>query len=878
MDIEVKAIPGSYGQMMQLCEMNPNLQNPIIERSNLTLQVTVSSRIPRPASVQLTFKAILPPERPRMMLTYDTPMKGMAQTPDWNSAKAYSLKMDSYIHVPVPGNHVIMISFPLFDVPDVISICTYHTVWIIAQIDGSHSKKTKHCDRAPPATIYNTTNLYLRVRSDALTKRTTVCDGPEDCVSGLDELQCSSSYITYDYTVTLQPPAVVHLDGRGSFTTTAITINDTHYDQFPCPDTHFQCPEDGYCLPVYVRCNGVHDCPGREDEADCARFECPGFYRCRGSFVCVHANHLCDGVYHCPQHDDERFCDAGCPQNCTCFGQSFFCEAKFEADKYPEIRFLDAGGSGMNLSDVASNSWLVHLGLKKCGLVHFKSVYLPNLQSLDLSSNNLKSLNVGFLFQLPKLHTLVLAENPLVMPVRSKGFPRKLISLRVLDLSGVVMSVLNVSWFDTFPNMEVVNLSSTSLQQITSEGFRGLSKLRSLDLRDCPLTSFPCDLFQGLVHLRKVWADNFKLCCPAVLPKGFNVLNCEAPSDKISSCDALLRSDIYRVLLSVFAGFALLGNSGSFVYRAFVLRGSTNTGFGVFVTHLCLSDFLMGLYLLTIGIADRVYLGSYLWKDIDWKRSVFCQAAGFLSLLSSEVSAFLVCLITLDRFLVLRFPFSRLHFRRRSAYIACGIAWLLGLLLSAIPLLPSTSHWEFYSQTGICIPLPISNKDFPGYAYSFAVMIIFNMVLFLLIAAGQAFIYWSVTANRMSSSKSTKEMTIARRLISVVVTDFLCWFPIGMLGSLVAYGGVVIPSELNVAIAILVLPLNSALNPFLYTLNVVLERRRRRKEQRLQKRLMLELQTKMSSVESRNKRCRVTTRVGTLESDAQDGRFCGHSM
>lgn len=84
------------------------------------------------------------------------------------------MKMDSYIHVPVPGNHVIMISFPLFDVPDVISICTYHTVWIIAQIDGSHSKKTKHCDRAPPATIYNTTNLYLRVRSDALTKRTSV--------------------------------------------------------------------------------------------------------------------------------------------------------------------------------------------------------------------------------------------------------------------------------------------------------------------------------------------------------------------------------------------------------------------------------------------------------------------------------------------------------------------------------------------------------------------------------------------------------------------------------------------------------------------------------------------------------------------------------
>nr|KAG5712202.1 hypothetical protein BaRGS_014552 [Batillaria attramentaria] len=33
----------------------------------------------------------------------------------------------------------------------------------------------------------------------------------------------------------------------------------------------------GYCLPVYLRCNGVYDCPGLEDERDCDKYACPGF-------------------------------------------------------------------------------------------------------------------------------------------------------------------------------------------------------------------------------------------------------------------------------------------------------------------------------------------------------------------------------------------------------------------------------------------------------------------------------------------------------------------------------------------------------------------------------------------------------------------------
>ena len=128
-------------------------------------------------------------------------------------------------------------------------------------------------------------------------------------------------------------------------------------------------------------------------------------------------------------------------------------------------------------------------------------------------------------------------------------------------------------------------------------------------------------------------------------------------------------------------------------------------------------------------------------------------------------------------------------------------------------------------------------------------MIVFNFLLFLLIAVGQGFIYWSFNVGRTAvhdSSRRSKDLTIARRLITVLITvavsDFLCWFPIGLLG-LLASIGTPVPGEVNMATAIIVLPVNSALNPFLYTLNTILEKRRRLEERRLQKLLLGRLES-----------------------------------
>ena len=221
-------------------------------------------------------------------------------------------------------------------------------------------------------------------------------------------------------------------------------------------------------------------------------------------------------------------------------------------------------------------------------------------------------------------------------------------------------------------------------------------------------------------------------------------------------------------------------------------QGKSTGSFHVFICNLTLADGLMGIYLLIIGVADYVYSGVYIFHDEEWKTSGWCRLAGFLSLLSSEVSALTICLITHDRYLVVRFPFSKTSFNNKSTYLSCAMLWCFGIFLAAIPLLPATSHWEYYSQTGVCVPLPFTTGDtFKGYMYSFSIMIMLNFVVFAFIVSGQASIFLTIRASAVEGSSkdsTSRDALIARRLTTVVISDFLCWFPVCLIGALASVG------------------------------------------------------------------------------------------
>nr|KAG5704857.1 hypothetical protein BaRGS_001328 [Batillaria attramentaria] len=386
-------------------------------------------------------------------------------------------------------------------------------------------------------------------------------------------------------------------------------------------------------------------------------------------------------------------------------------------------------------------------------------------------------------------------------------------------------------------SLKTLILKDIGLETIASDSFAIMEELTTLDLRGNPLRNIEKGVFGGVEKLRIVRADEPRICCD-YFQQNIEIEECDVPKDELSSCADLLKSDVFRVVLWVFSVLAIAGNAGVLIYRMFVEKEGTSQTYRILVVNLTLSDLVMGVYLAIIGSADAYFRGEYVSREMEWRMSDLCTAAGFLGLLSSEVSALAICLITLDRFLVIQFPFNyRLRLSKVTATIACGATWIAGFLLAAIPLLQT--GWDFYGQNGICLPLPITLRPFAGQHYAFGVFVVFNFVLFLVIGAGQVFIFRSVRNSAQSTLRSDrkKEIAIARRLFLIVFTDFCCWFPVGLMG-LLASCGVPIPGLVTVLAAVFVLPLNSAVNPYLYTLNTMLERRANRKMRKHIERLM----------------------------------------
>jgi hypothetical protein len=80
-----------------------------------------------------------------------------------------------------------------------------------------------------------------------------------------------------------------------------------------------------------------------------------------------------------------------------------------------------------------------------------------------------------------------------------------------------------------------------------------------------------------------------------------------------------------------------------------------------------------------------------------------------------------VFLLTFERLLTTGGPMRcRLVGAKRTTFttlalLAAGVAWAGGLMLAAIPVLPSLADWRFYGSTALCVPLPCSFSHSASY-------------------------------------------------------------------------------------------------------------------------------------------------------------------
>ncbi|GFS05710.1 G-protein coupled receptor GRL101 [Elysia marginata] len=307
--------------------------------------------------------------------------------------------------------------------------------------------------------------------------------------------------------------------------------------------------------------------------------------------------------------------------------------------------------------------------------------------------------------------------------------------------------------------------------------------------------------------------DEYRFCCLAPA-----VETCQPEPDEFSSCEDLMSNGILRIAIWAQGLVALFGNLVVVVWRCRDLQG--RKVHSLLITNLAMGDFLMGVYLIIIAIADSHYRGVYMLYEGVWRSSYLCHFAGFVSTFSSELSVLTLTVITLDRLICIIFPLRFARLSLRNAVRVISAVWLLVFILSIVPLTGMAYFQNFYGRSGVCLALHVTPAQPAGWEYSVTVFLVLNFLSFLIIAASYIWMYLVAKRTRSAARvpESKTEAAMARRMTFIVATDFACWVPIILLG-FASLGGVKTPNEVYAWVAVVFLPVNSALNPVLYTLS-----------------------------------------------------------
>ena len=470
------------------------------------------------------------------------------------------------------------------------------------------------------------------------------------------------------------------------------------------------------------------------------------------------------------------------------------------------------------------------------------------LRSLELENNELHNLDLEIIDKLDKLLILKLANNKLVSLTLKKeptAFPQRAINDTEKEVK-------------LWPNLRLLLINKNSLTYIEDSIFEEMPQLVLVYIKNNPLKRVELKTFKALGNETRVFVSKAATCCFM----SNAICNSESPKAPYLTCQRLLSNIPLRVFMWTIGIFAILGNLSIMAWRC-INHGHENDVQVLLIQNLAASDLLMGVYMLIVASADAFYQQYFPSNADSWRNGPLCKLAGILSIVSSEASVFFVTLISVDRFLAIRNS-GRWRVSKKAATTTLLLLWILALLLSIIPTLFSGVEPDFYDVSEVCIGLPfvrflkfgnttniIYEYDFaevsldassareaiyneayhsfessqsPGLFYSIALFLGLNLFCFIIVALCYLgiFIIFKRSQRQVRKSNLNQQLNLAIRMGLIVLTDFSCWMPIILIGILVQSSALTIPPVVYVYIVVFVLPINSAVNPFLYSVATII--------------------------------------------------------
>ncbi|KAJ8918658.1 hypothetical protein NQ315_014977, partial [Exocentrus adspersus] len=353
--------------------------------------------------------------------------------------------------------------------------------------------------------------------------------------------------------------------------------------------------------------------------------------------------------------------------------------------------------------------------------------------------------------------------------------------------------------FDTL----VSNVSTFSKRKI-------YSNLLFRNLEEIEITNIHTRMFTSLNSLESVFFKKYSYCLYVSV-----VDRCRPLSDGISSNNQLLYKPIFRYTNWITC-FATCAGNIMVLFGRYMFRDE-NKVLSLIIKNLAVSDLLMGIYLLLIGIHDMKYRNIYNLEAQNWMASWSCTVTGIIAMVSSEVSVLLLVFMSVDRFLIIAIPYGRYSaLTMRETVIALTFIWCLGIILAVFPALAYLSSTRYYGVNGLCFPLHIDDPYLVGWEYSAVIFFGINTTGLIIISFVYVGMFISIWKTRNATNLQEKDYNFAVRFFFIVLTDVSCWLPIVTVKA-AAFLGASVSADLYGWLVVFILPINSALNPILYT-------------------------------------------------------------
>ncbi|XP_047386049.1 C5a anaphylatoxin chemotactic receptor 1 [Sciurus carolinensis] len=285
----------------------------------------------------------------------------------------------------------------------------------------------------------------------------------------------------------------------------------------------------------------------------------------------------------------------------------------------------------------------------------------------------------------------------------------------------------------------------------------------------------------------------------------WGTLDPDEPVDNTSY--ALRAADI--IALIIFTVVFLVGVPGNALVvwvTAFEVRRAINA---IWFLNLAVADLLscLALPILFVSVV----------RQSDWPfGEAACRILPSLILLNMFASILLLATISADRFLLVFNPIWCQNFRRAGvAWMACGVAWGLALLLTIPSFLYRSLHQEHFPSKVIC------GIDYgrDGRRKEKAVAIVRLVAGFLwpLFTLTTCYTFLLIRTWRRKATRSTKTLKV---VVAVVTCFFIFWLPYQVTGMMMA----LFPNSSHVfhrvsrldSLCVSIAYLNCCINPVIY--------------------------------------------------------------